>query len=66
MHITSACMFFGSGTAARVLAWTKMLTCPLLRLTDARYRRALNCGAPQLPFVGQVDTSLFGNRDRYA
>ena len=28
-----------------------MLTCPLLCLTDARCRRAANCGAPQLQFV---------------
>ena len=46
--------------------WTRMLTCPLLCSTDAPYRRAENCGAPQLQFVGQVETFLFGNRDRYA
>ena len=25
-----------------------------------------NCGAPQLQFVDQVESSLFGNRDMYA
>ena len=67
MHITSACrLFVGSGTAACVLVWTRMLTCPFLCSTDARYRRAENCGAPQLQFVDQVEPSLFGNRDMYA
>ena len=47
-------------------AWTRVLTCPLLCSTDARFRRAENAGAPQLQFVDQVESSLFGNRDRYA
>ena len=50
----------------QLLAWTRMLTCPLLCSTDAWYRRAENSGVPQLQFVDQVETSLFGNRDRYA
>ena len=62
MHITSACsLFVGSGTASRVLTWTRLLCS-----TDARCRRAENCGAPQLQFVDQVESSLFGNRDSYA
>ena len=65
-HVSLQALVVGSGTASRVLAWTRMLTCPLLGSTDARYRRAENCGAPQLPFVDQVETSLFGNADRYA
>ena len=42
---------------------TRMLTCPLWCSTDARFRRAENCGAPQLQFVDQVETSLLDNRD---
>ena len=40
----------------------RMLTCPLLCSTDARFRCAGNCGAPQLQFFDQVESSLFGNR----
>ena len=46
----------------RLPDWTRMWTCPLLCSTDAPYRRAENCGAPQLQFVDQVEPSLFGNR----
>ena len=35
-------------------------------LGHARHRRAENCGAPQLQFVDQVESSLFGKRDMYA
>ena len=45
---------------------SRMLTCPLWCSTDAGYRRAENCGAPQLQFVDQVESPLFGNRDSYA
>ena len=45
---------------------SRVFTCPLWCSTDARYRRAENCGGPQLQFVDQVETSLFDNRDRYA
>ena len=65
-HVSVQALVVGSGTASRVLAWTRMLTCPLLCSTDARYRRAENCGAPQLQFVDQVESSLFGNRVMYA
>ena len=51
MHITSACrLVVGSGTAPRVLSRTRMLSCPLLCSTVALYRRAENCGAPQLQY----------------
>ena len=53
---------FAGGTASRVVAWTRMLTCSLWCSTDARYRRAENCGAPQLQFVDQVERSLFDKR----
>ena len=56
----------GTGQSVQLPAWIRMLTYPLLCSTDARYRRAENCGAPQLPCVDQVEASLFGNRDRYA
>ena len=45
---------------------SRVFTCPLWCSTDARYRRAENCGGPQLQFVDQVETSLCDNRDRYA
>ena len=39
---------------------------PVVVLDRCRYRRAENCGAPQLQFVDQVESSLFGNRDMCA
>ena len=65
-HVSVQALVVGSGTASCVLAWTRMLTCPLLRSIPARYRRAENCGAPQMQFADQVEPSLFGNRDMYA
>ena len=41
-------------------------TMPVVVLDRCRYRRAENCGAPQLPVVDQVEPSLLSNRDRYA
>ena len=51
-----------TGQSVHFPAWTRMLSCPLWCSTDARYRRAENCGAPQLQFVDQVESSLSGNR----